>query len=526
MADLSSLPSLRWVVEPSPVSALPALAAKAGAAWLGAKRDDLIPALHGGSKVRKLDGLLATAPYQDALALASFGAIGSGHLVATAAAAKELGRAFDAYTFWEPISEGVIDNLALTAVGARRLEYFSGRLAMGLSQPRGLLGAPMRGAAAIPPGATTAMGTLGLVRAGVELAEQIRAGLLPKPDRIYVAWGTGGTVAGLAVGLGLAGIDTTLYAVATVERLLSPRARLDQVTESVRKLLELHGVPRVRQKAPARIEIIRSQLGPGYGFETAQSLAACTLAKADGLPLEPVYTGKAMAALLAGKHEGKNVLFWQTARRPVPRPEGWEVKLPPALKRVIAARGSGRLTRRRLLGATAVGATAAFMAHRLTGYTEITGWTGQELSAREAQVVAAAAEVLVPLAPSGPSGVEVAANVDRFVATMRPEAQREVHLLFNVIEHLTPLGLFASRFTRLEPAEREAFLSGLQARGGQLAQAYRGIRDLCVMGYWQDPRTWDALSYLGPTRAEDDGTPSAAEALRAPKGTLPKGATR
>lgn len=528
MADLSTLPSLRWVAEASPVSALPALAEKAGAAWLGAKRDDLLPALHGGSKVRKLDAILASAPWKDAEALASFGAIGSGHLVAVAAAANKLGKAFDAYTFWEPLSEGVLDNLALTAVGARHLEYYGSRLGLGLGQPRALLGAPARGAATIPPGATNALGTLGLVRAGVELAEQIRSGLLPRPDRIYVAWGTGGTVAGLAVGLGLSGIDTTLVAVATVERLLSPRARLAQVTESVRRLLELHGVPGVRAHPPARIEIDRGQLGPGYGFETAQSLAACAIARADGLPLEPIYTGKAMAALLARKQAGKNVLFWQTARRPVERPSGWKEKLPPALARVVEAGAGRRLSRRRVILAGAAAGGAAIAWHRLTGYAELTGWAGQALSAREAQVVAAAAEAILGPEASGPSSLEVAANVDRFVATMRPAAQAEVHLLMNVIEHTTtPLGLRLDRFTRLEVKEREAFLAGLAAKGGQLAQAYRGIRDLCLLGYWQDPRTWGALGYGGPLRAEAAGAPASSyDALRAPQGALPRGAAR
>jgi D-cysteine desulfhydrase len=520
VAELSSLPSLGWVVEPSPVSALANLGAKAGTAWLGAKRDDLLPALHGGSKVRKLDALLATAPWKDAKAIASFGAIGSGHLVCCAAAAKQLGRGFDAYTFWEPLSESVLDNLALTAVGARHLEYFSGRMMMGLKRPFALLGKEARGAVTIPPGASNAVGTIGMVRAGVELAEQIRSGLLPKPDKIYVAWGSGGAAAGLAIGLGLAGVDTTLIAVATVERLLSPRALLEKLIEQTRQLLELHGVPGVRERAPVRIEIDRAQLGPGYGHETAQSLSAVALAKADGLPLEPVYTGKAMASLLAGKHAGQNVLFWVTARRPVPRPDGWREKLPPQLLAQLERAARGGLSRRRVIWAGVGLGTAAFLAHQLTGYADI-GWTGQVLSAREAQVVAAAAEALLP--SGGPSGLEVAANVDRFVATMRPEAQREVHLLMNVIEHTTtPLGLKLNRFTRLSPEEREGFLAGLAAHGGQLAQAYKGMRDLCLMGFWQDPRTWSDIGYLGPMRATGETTPSTYEALRAPAGMVPK----
>jgi D-cysteine desulfhydrase len=110
LAELEAIPRLGWVAEPSAVTPLRELAQRLNVAYLGVKRDDLIGPLFGGTKVRKLDYLLATSRFADAPAWASMGAIGSGQLVATTAAAAELGKKLHAHMFLEPISAGVLDN--------------------------------------------------------------------------------------------------------------------------------------------------------------------------------------------------------------------------------------------------------------------------------------------------------------------------------------------------------------------------------------------------------------------------------
>ncbi|MBK7859685.1 MAG: pyridoxal-phosphate dependent enzyme [Archangiaceae bacterium] len=514
-AALDALPTLGWVRTPSPVIRLPGLQAATRAAWLGAKRDDLLPALHGGTKVRKLDALLAAPPFDEALALASFGALGSGHLATASAAARELALPFDAYVFLQRPTSSALDNLALTAASARRITCYRQRLTLGLAHPRALAGGNLGGATTIPPGGTSPGGMVGLVRAAVELEQQIREGLLPCPDHIYVALGTGGIAAGLAVGLGLAGVDTAIVAVATVEPLLSRRARLDRLIRSLRRLLQQHGVPFVAERPPVPIELERDHLGGGYGVETPEALQACALGRSSGLPLEPTYTGKALAALRARRVAGQRVLFWQSAHRDVPRPDGWEHALPPELRAFLQVPTRPGLSRRRVLLAGAGAAVGALAWQRSTGYPE--GW--------RTAVLAAAAEVLIPPGAPGPTPREIAANVERYVATMSPKAQREVRLLLVAVEQGTSLlGGCASRFTRLSTADREAFLTSLSARGGPLALLYRGLRDLCLLGYWQEPRTWPALAYGGPT--VDAGTPPAAvpHPLRAPAGAVPRGA--
>jgi 1-aminocyclopropane-1-carboxylate deaminase/D-cysteine desulfhydrase-like pyridoxal-dependent ACC family enzyme len=189
---LDGLPRLGWAAEPTPVQPMLELAQELGLGWLGCKRDDLTVPGHGGTKTRKLDFLLASPPWRDAPKWISVGAIGSGHLVACTAAAERLGRQLEAHLFWEPLSAGVLDNLAYTASGPTTLFYHSSRIALALRRPGVLTALHMAGVPVIPPGGTTPVAMLGLVRAGLELAGQVQRGELPEPQRLYVSLGSGG----------------------------------------------------------------------------------------------------------------------------------------------------------------------------------------------------------------------------------------------------------------------------------------------------------------------------------------------
>jgi D-cysteine desulfhydrase len=147
----------------------------------------------------------------------------------------------------------------------------------------------------------------------------------------------------------------------------------------------------------------------------------------------------------------------------------------------------------------ALGAAAAagvLFGVRVTGYPPLPFFQGSVLSAWEAHVVRAAASAMLP---PGPAIDAVPERVDRYLVGMPPAMLREVHAMLALIEHgTTPLAGRLHRFTNLSPADREVFLSGLDARGGLLAQAYRGLRDLCLLGYYQQPSTWDEMGYNGP----------------------------
>jgi D-cysteine desulfhydrase len=527
--ELAALPSLGWVKTPSPVMSLPGLAKHLRLGALTVKRDDRLDALKGGNKARKLDVLLATPPFKDAPAWASLGAIGSAHLAACTAAAQALGRRVEAHLFFEPLSNGVLENLAFVASGPTKLHYYGSRIELGLRRRELLTSAQVGGVPVIPAGGTLPPGVAGVARAGFELAEQIRQGVLEAPDVVYCALGTGGTVAGLALGLGLAGVKTEVRAVATVERwITSARTVRSQVAAGARWLSD-NGVPANAEQA-VPVHVVRNQLGAGYGIPTAQSLAAVEVLRQEGVPLEAVYTGKAFAALLADASSGrapKRVLFWNTVQRgPLPHAPDWRENLPARLnKRIDGAASPVRVGRRVVLGG-GLAALGAVAVARVTGYPALPGWTGVVLAPWEAHVLAAATPVLAGV--SSVDGLVVAANVDRFLATMPRALQLEIHQLLGLVEHgTTPLGLRLSRFTKLPPDAREAFLLSLNARGGLMAQVFRGLRDLVLMGVYQDAAAWRGIGYAGPWPKEVLGSENdhaKYESFRAPSGAAPKSA--
>lgn len=517
-AALDALPRVGFVTGPSPVTAMPELAAELGLGWLGAKRDDLLPGLVGGTKVRKLDHLLATPPWRDAATWTSVGAIGSGHLVALTAAARVLDRRVHAHLFWTPPTEEARESIAYVACGPTTLSFYKSRMSLALRAPRVVLGAAERGV--VPAGGTTPAGLAGIVRAGLELAAQVAAGVLPSPDRVMVPLGTGGTAAGLALGLALGGLRPVVHAVAVVERAFSGRRRLHRLTAATRAWLAAAGVG---LPEPAPLHIDRGHLGDGYARETPAARAACARLRAAGLPLEPVYSGKAMAALLGGAaRAGDRVLVWITPRRdaPLPADPDWIERLPPALRRRLERAERRGPSRRRVILAGTAAALVAAGVYRTTGYPPLPGWQGHALSPWAAHVLSGAAEVVLPPGADARAAAEAA---DRYLAELPPRLQREARAMFAAIEHgTTPLTLRLRRFTRLEPAERDAFLRTLADRGGLQRQLYRGIRDLCLLGHYQQPATWADLGYGGPL-VPRERRPTNYDALAAAPGQLPPG---
>jgi D-cysteine desulfhydrase len=534
LRDLDAIPRVGWIEAATPVTPLPELASALGLSFLGIKRDDLGEALHGGSKPRKLDYLLASPPFSDADTWTAAAAIGSGNLVALTAAARELGRRFLAHVFWTPITPGVIDNLAFIAGGSSALTYYRSRVTLALRSPRLFLGPSSGGVPVIPVGSTSGLAMLGTVRAGLELGEQVRRGEIPEPDRVYVSFGSGGTAVGLWIGLALAGLKTTVASVSAVEWALSTRGRARSLERELRAELARWKIEAPTPPAPLLLD--HHQVGPGYAFPTAASLAAVEKLAAEGLRLEPSYTGKTMAGLLADAAQGKlgKVIFWHTGRRdPLPLEADWRARLPAPLARRLAAHESGAKPspRRKIL----LGVTATLLAMgagiRLSGYPTLPGWAGAVLSPWEAQVIRAAAEALLAPAIQPAELDSIAQRIDRYLTSMPAKVQSDIHGMMVLIEHgTTPLAGRLHRFTLLPLAEREAYLAGLAARGGLLAQAYRGLRDLCMLAFYQQPSTWSALGYEGPRVALDYDPAGPArlafpayDEMVAPKGTLPRG---
>lgn len=286
--------------------------------WL--KRDDRCATPYGGNKVRKLEFLLADALRRGHEAVFTFGVAGSNHALATAIYAQQLG--LEAVLLLTPQSNSsfVGRNLKLGRwAGARQLhcatEAEANRRARILElHGRGTGPAPYR----IPGGGSSPLGAVGFVNAGLELAAQVRAGLIPEPDDLYVALGTMGTAAGLALGLAVAGLRTRLVLVRVVRADIASPQRFRSLYHGAARLL--HELDPRFPRAPldaSRIELRHEFIGPGYARFTDEGMAALAFARqAFDIGLEGTYTGKALAALLAdlraGRLANRQVLFWNT----------------------------------------------------------------------------------------------------------------------------------------------------------------------------------------------------------------------
>ncbi len=198
-------------------------------------------------------------------------------------------------------------------------------------------------------------------------------------------------------------------------------------------------------------------------------------------------------------------------------------------------------SRRRFLAALGMAGLALGLGFRLVGYRRFARWQGEVLRSWEAEVVAAAAEVLLDdggegRVPAGPSATEIARNVDDYLVWLPAHLTREIHGLMLLLEHGTLLHLRARRFTRLSRAARSEHLHRLRYGGGGWRLIYSGIRDLCMIGCYQERSAWQAIGYHGPlVEPPADGPvglygwprpPSRYDRLVAPEGDDPPRLTR
>lgn len=319
-------PGLREVVPhvslgmlPTPVQDARGLADALGVGSLHIKRDDLSGESYGGNKIRKLEFLMGDALASGAQEVQTFGAAGSNHALATAVYAQHLGLDAHLYLMPQPNARYVRRNLLAAAGVGAHLHHFEDRehaLAAAWAHAQRAQLERDRTVHTIPFGGTTPLSAAGDADAGLELAAQVAAGELPVPDVVYVAFGSMGTAAGVALGLALAGIDAQVRAVRVVPAELSPLSQWEQLLADASALLASGGAV-LDDGALDRTHVVEGFLGSGYARYTPQGVEAIGLVREHaGLTLEGTYTGKTMAALVAdaraGELAGRNVVFWNT----------------------------------------------------------------------------------------------------------------------------------------------------------------------------------------------------------------------
>lgn len=303
---LASIPRVPLGDYPTPVEPvqLPGLR---GPLWI--KRDDLASTTLGGNKVRALEYLLADV--QPGQLLLTGGGEGSTHVLATAVHASRLGARVHAVRWRHEMH-------ALSGDVANRAERECAVVETSSTPVAGIIRTLIRRitlrARWIPFGGTSPRGILGHVNAALELADQVEAGELPFPTRVVVPLGTGGTAAGLALGLAAAGMRTQVVGARVVPRIATGRARVVlRAWSTARWVHKTTGVvlPRVRRDA---VHVVHEAYAGAYGRVSPLGTEAARLMEgARGLHLDATYSAKAFAiALRVARAEEGVTLFWST----------------------------------------------------------------------------------------------------------------------------------------------------------------------------------------------------------------------
>jgi 1-aminocyclopropane-1-carboxylate deaminase/D-cysteine desulfhydrase-like pyridoxal-dependent ACC family enzyme len=274
------------------------------------KRDDAIGFAFGGNKVRKLSLVAAEARQEGADTLITSGGVQSNHARVTAATAAKLGLhcvlVVNGSPPDRPTANALLDRLLGAEIRhvATREERQPAMEAAAAALRR--LG---RRPYVIPIGASTPLGAAAFVSAVAELLAQIDA-----PDVIVHATSSGGTQAGLVAGCELAGVKTRVVGISADE----PAAALEREVRTIMAGLATRLGLAAHRFDGVRVEIDDGFVGDGYGVPTVESRAVLELvARTEALFLDPTYTAKAMAGLVAYIRRGEfaesqTVLFWHT----------------------------------------------------------------------------------------------------------------------------------------------------------------------------------------------------------------------
>lgn len=302
--------------------------------WLGrgdvfVKRDDEAHPAYGGNKVRKYEWLLGRARAVSATTLVTLGGIASTQVTATATLGKLLGYRVKAVLFDQPMT-AFAERSLLANHAAEAEQIYGGSLVPAVLRARSVLAneGPGERHFAVFPGASTPLPNLGFLDAALELADQVRAGLAPRPEVVVVPAGSCGTATALALGFRLVGWDTEVVAVRIGPRYGCNEALVKLVDMSTRRALSRDD-PGFGDKLRGRARVVMEHraAGGGYGVPTDEAREGAALLEAiTGHPGEITYTGKALAGLrhtLRDRHRrARSVLLWNTLTTRPPTGEG------------------------------------------------------------------------------------------------------------------------------------------------------------------------------------------------------------
>jgi len=320
--NLARFPRRRYTPGATAIEPLENLSRALGGPRIWVKRDDTLGLAAGGNKTRKLEFLVADALAQGADTLITVGAVQSNHCRLTLAAAAREGlkcrlvleeRVAGSY---EPKASG--NNFLFDLMGVEAINVVAAGtdLAAAMEALAADLPAQGRRGYIIPGGGSNPLGALGYVSCANEILDQsFEMGLAF--DHIVCASGSAGTHAGLLVGLQGRSAEIPLIGVNVRRPRAEQEGNVHALAQATAQLLGLRGgVDR------AAVTALDEWVGPGYSLPSPKMVEAVRmLARLEGLLLDPVYTGKAMAGLIGLTRrgdfaKGDEVLFVHTGGSP------------------------------------------------------------------------------------------------------------------------------------------------------------------------------------------------------------------
>jgi pyridoxal phosphate-dependent enzymes, D-cysteine desulfhydrase family len=293
---LEDIPRLSLGFLPTPVEALTRFGGELGID-LSIKRDDFTGFGGGGNKVRKLEYLMADAVSQGVKVLITTGGHQSNHARMTAAAARKFGmkpilvlrgnrpQSFQGNLLLDRLLGAEIDFLDpdayFTEIGPRMQHHADEATARG-EKPY-----------IIPLGGASALGAMGYASAVRELASQYEDAGSPAPDVVVAPVGSGGTLAGLLIGCSMYWPEAKVVGIAVSGSAVPFSERIATMANAGAELLGLE-----RRWNPDEVHVENDYVGPAYGVPSeAGNATILKMARLEGIFLDPVYTGKAIAGL-------------------------------------------------------------------------------------------------------------------------------------------------------------------------------------------------------------------------------------
>jgi 1-aminocyclopropane-1-carboxylate deaminase len=286
---------------PTPVEPLRRLSAHLGGPEIWIKRDDCTGLASGGNKTRKLEYLLSDALAQGADTLVTIGGIQSNHTRQTAAAAARAGLrsvlVLERWVNWSDANYERVGNILLSRILGAHIEIAPGSVASASAnlsdaaeRVRSQGGVPY----VIPSGASDhPLGGLGYVRCALEILQQSeKSGL--RFSAVVHATSSGSTQAGLIVGFAALGTTCRMIGIDVDADAVSIRSTVLRIARSTAALVDAG-----REISDQDVQIAADYAGDSYGLPSPQTIDAIRLVgRLEGVLLDPVYEGKAMAGLI------------------------------------------------------------------------------------------------------------------------------------------------------------------------------------------------------------------------------------